>query len=400
MNYDIIGDIHGQADKLHALLQKLDYAQHNGVYQQANRVAIFVGDFIDRGLQQKEVINIVRPMIDAGKALAVMGNHEFNAICYHSSSPTNPDQYLRKHSENNIKQHQNFLNEYPHGNSETNELITWFKTLPLFLEIESEFRVIHACWDDEIIDLLKDKNYINQNNCLKPELYPQASEKGHELYQAIETLLKGKELALPEGLSFMDNDGNKRHEIRIKWWLNNANSFQQAAVHKIDALTRQAEIKITENTYWPGYSETNKPVFFGHYWFTGDTFPLAKNVVCLDYSAAAKGPLVSYSWDHPHDLQGKYFTQSTTDKVNSIDSPDFSVEDIKQAYQSTSNIDSFKQSELCGCFYCLSTFKKEEVTEFNQGIWCPRCGIDSVLSSGSGYSINRTFLAAMKQYYF
>ena len=113
MNYEIIGDIHGNADKLVQLLEKLGYSQVNGTHQQVGHQAIFVGDFIDRGPQQKAVIEIVRPMIDSRKALAVMGNHEFNAICYHTANTENPGEYLRSHKRKNTEQHQEFLDEYP-----------------------------------------------------------------------------------------------------------------------------------------------------------------------------------------------------------------------------------------------------------------------------------------------
>lgn len=139
MNYDIIGDIHGHADQLVHLLEKLGYSQENGIYQQAGHQAIFVGDFIDRGAQQKAVIEIVRPMLDRNKALAVMGNHEFNAIYYHTENSEKPGCYLRSHTKDNMRQHQAFLKEYPLAVAETNELIEWFKTLPLFLELD-DFR--------------------------------------------------------------------------------------------------------------------------------------------------------------------------------------------------------------------------------------------------------------------
>ena len=46
---DIIGDIHGHADKLVRLLLQLGYKNIDGVYQHSDRKAVFVGDFIDRG---------------------------------------------------------------------------------------------------------------------------------------------------------------------------------------------------------------------------------------------------------------------------------------------------------------------------------------------------------------
>jgi hypothetical protein len=78
--YDLVGDIHGHADALHRLLHKLDYTEVKGVFRHPQRDMIFVGDFIDRGPQQREVLRIARAMCEAGVASAVMGNHEFNAI--------------------------------------------------------------------------------------------------------------------------------------------------------------------------------------------------------------------------------------------------------------------------------------------------------------------------------
>ena len=80
--YDLIGDIHGHASELVNLLAALGYSKHKGVYKHPERQAIFLGDFIDRGPQIRETLEIVRPMIDSGFALSVMGNHELNALAY------------------------------------------------------------------------------------------------------------------------------------------------------------------------------------------------------------------------------------------------------------------------------------------------------------------------------
>ena len=58
----------------------LDYVEIEGIFRHPVRQMIFVGDFIDRGPQQPEVLQIARSMCEAGVAKAVMGNHEFNAI--------------------------------------------------------------------------------------------------------------------------------------------------------------------------------------------------------------------------------------------------------------------------------------------------------------------------------
>ena len=70
MNYDIIGDIHGYADALEALLGHLGYSQTGGAWRHPGRQALFVGDFIDRGTKQRESVDLVRGMVDAGTAQA------------------------------------------------------------------------------------------------------------------------------------------------------------------------------------------------------------------------------------------------------------------------------------------------------------------------------------------
>jgi len=310
MNYDIIGDIHGQADQLISLLTNLGYQQVSGVYQKTNHQAIFVGDFIDRGKQQKEVINIVRPMVESQAALAVMGNHEFNAICYHSYEPNNT-QYLRKHTDKNTNQHKAFLNDYPLGDPETEGVINWFKSLPLFLELDSQFRIIHACWDQQIIEYLVCNNYLNSNHSLKVEFFPLAAQKGHALFDALEIILKGKEIKLPARQSFLDKDNNTRHEIRIKWWQNNLKTYQQASVMDIPSLTSQADILLPSEAKLLSYPCNEIPVFFGHYWFTGELRCISDNAVCVDYSAVEYGDLVAYCWrENSYQLQNDCFMKS------------------------------------------------------------------------------------------
>ena len=73
---DVIGDVHGEHDALTRLLTELGYAESSGAWRHPERTAVFVGDLIDRGPQQVEVVNLVRSMQDAGTALVAMGNHE------------------------------------------------------------------------------------------------------------------------------------------------------------------------------------------------------------------------------------------------------------------------------------------------------------------------------------
>lgn len=71
--FDIIGDIHGCAAELEALLGKLGYA--DGVHPEG-RTAVFVGDLVDRGPDSPGVLRRVMAMVKSGNALCVPGNHE------------------------------------------------------------------------------------------------------------------------------------------------------------------------------------------------------------------------------------------------------------------------------------------------------------------------------------
>lgn len=54
----------------------------------------FLGDFIDRGPQMRQVLEIVRPMIEEGYTQTVMGNHELNALACHAENQDLPGEYL------------------------------------------------------------------------------------------------------------------------------------------------------------------------------------------------------------------------------------------------------------------------------------------------------------------
>ncbi|NEE04821.1 polynucleotide kinase-phosphatase [Streptomyces sp. SID7499] len=71
--FDIIGDIHGCAAELEALLGKLGYV--DGVHPEG-RTAVFVGDLVDRGPDSPGVLRRVMAMVKSGNALCVPGNHE------------------------------------------------------------------------------------------------------------------------------------------------------------------------------------------------------------------------------------------------------------------------------------------------------------------------------------
>lgn len=81
--FDIIGDIHGCADELEALLGKLGYRRADQSWDHSHddgRRAIFLGDIVDRGPRILDSCQIVRSMVEAGHALCVPGNHDMKLV--------------------------------------------------------------------------------------------------------------------------------------------------------------------------------------------------------------------------------------------------------------------------------------------------------------------------------
>ena len=302
MHYDIIGDVHGEYDTLVSLLRELSYEEKAGVWQHADRKVIFLGDFIDRAPKQKAVLDLVIPMVKAGHALAVMGNHEFNALAFHTQT-ADGRAWLRPRNNKNIKQHIAFLNEYLGEPELLEQALDFFRSLPMWLELDG-LRIIHACWDQTIIDRLNKKH---AGPALTPELLALASTKGTTEYDDVETLLKGKEQPLPKGRSFNDKDGNRREAIRVKWWDKDAVSYQDAYLGP-EAARSSIPDQPTNGAHLIEYANESPPVVLGHYWMTGEPVPLASNVACVDYSVAREGgKLVAYQWQGEQTLIPEHF---------------------------------------------------------------------------------------------
>lgn len=309
--YDIIGDIHGYASKLKALLTRLGYEQKSGIWQHAERMAIFVGDFVDRGPEQVQTVTMVKDMVDHGHALAVMGNHEINAIAWMTPDPIATENYMRIHSNKNYKQHREFLEQVNEGSELHYLMIEWFKSLPLYLELD-RLRVVHACWHEPSLQNLVP--ILDDHKCVKQEHWVDLLRKGTAMYEAGETLLKGLEIDLPHGNGFLDKDKNPRNQIRTRWWLTYEHiTYRNLAIVPPDVLEQIPHDPVQADVM-PGYVG-DKLMFVGHYWMSGTPAPLSEHVACVDYSVAAEntdnkthqGKLCAYRYDGETELCAENF---------------------------------------------------------------------------------------------
>ena len=145
---DIVGDVHGEIDALHNLLNHLGYGE-NGVHPGGRRL-VFLGDLIDRGPDSPAVIDLVARCVEAGNAQCVMGNHELNIL-----------RNERKHGNHWFFGEPEALAKAgpitPQKVADENtrkRILSFCRPLPLALERDA-LRIVHACWRQDAIALVR-----------------------------------------------------------------------------------------------------------------------------------------------------------------------------------------------------------------------------------------------------
>ncbi|MCP5559974.1 MAG: metallophosphoesterase [Verrucomicrobiaceae bacterium] len=292
--YDLIGDIHGQHGKLVGLLEAMGYQQRGSGLRASwqhpeGRKVIFLGDYIDRGPTIRETLHTVRAMVDAGEALAIMGNHEYNAVA--AETPDGKGDFLRPEKVNRGGQLET-KRQFAGFEAEWEEWKQWMKHLPMYLDL-GDLRAVHACWDAAKIASLDGLTIAD------PDFLVRSATRSTWEYLAVEAVLKGPELRMPEGNLFYDKEGIGRQTVRVRWWdLPAQGRISHVAMPEpFDAPGdfRPEDLKNVAN-----YGKDQPPVFIGHYWLrpTWERQPLTTNIACLDYSAAfGDNALTAYRWN-------------------------------------------------------------------------------------------------------
>jgi hypothetical protein len=295
--YDVIGDVHGQGVMLHTLLRRLGYTPRGGVWRApAGRQAVFVGDLIDRGPQQLEVLNTVRGMVDAGQARMVLGNHEFNAMAFAVRNPDSGD-FLRLRSAKNRRQHQAFLDAVDLDSTLHQEWVEWLRTQPMALDLGG-LRVVHAWWDAAAVQTVQAARGGPEGRLDDALLRRCFSDPA--LKAARKRLTCGVEWDLPAGSGICDKEGHSHGEARLAVWRHWAKSLREMALVPAGQEDAVPDIPVPpEHRLGP---VDGVPILFGHHWFAGPVKVETPKVACLDWSAAKGGPLVAYRWDGEHTL--------------------------------------------------------------------------------------------------
>ncbi len=305
MGYDIIGDVHGCYDALTELLEKLGYRFQQGSYRHPQRKAVFLGDLVDRGPKIRETLQLVYEMVSRGDAWVVLGNHELNVIKFHTESRESGKGYLRERNQRHASQIKETLDQFADYQDELAYFIDWFKTLPLFLSFD-DFRVAHACWDQPLIE-----EYLGryQSPQINEDVLHRSMDLSSTEFRLVNRLTRGTSMLLPDNASIQGSDGLQRRNFRTKFWLENPGTYGEV-IFQPDPLPHRIHdrrLSDEDRQRLVYYSESEPPLFVGHYWRHGTPDLISQNIACLDYSAVYGGKLVAYQMNGPGQLDAENF---------------------------------------------------------------------------------------------
>lgn len=166
-------------------------------------------------------------------------------------------------------------------------MLDWFATRPLLIERDG-LRAVHAAWSEPTVAALR--THLPDLR-LGAEALVRSADRADLLYALVEEVAKGPETRPPPGFSFHDKDGAERKKVRLSWWRGDAATWREVAMSVPDLE------RLPDHVRAHTYAADAPPVFFGHYWLTGDPELQAPNALCLDHSAGKGGPLVTCSFE-------------------------------------------------------------------------------------------------------
>jgi hypothetical protein len=301
---DVVGDVHGELDALLALLAHLGYDAQGG--HPDGRHLVFVGDLCDRGPDSPGVIALVQRLVESGRALVTLGNHEINLL--RGDRKDGNDWFWSEYGTRDAK-----YEPRAHLPAERRDaVITFLRRLPLVLE-RADLRVVHAAWDVAAIAQLRaaDPALSRVDHFRRWDADAEAliaargiGEAARLEYQEYRERLVDPRQAVPMLVATAQADETRQmaNPIRVV-----TSGIERAAARPFFASGHWRFVERIR--WWDEYTE-DVPVLVGHYWrqfarvdraslgkteenlFT-DLAPTAwhglqRNVFCIDFSVGGR----------------------------------------------------------------------------------------------------------------
>lgn len=287
---DIFSDVHGRIEMFRALQKQRGYDDH-GWHPDGYKI-LLVGDIPDgtSSEEQRETIDYLMDLSARGNLVSYLGNHEFNSIAYATEGQ---DGYIRAHTDDNYGYQREFLEAFPFGSQGHTDVVSWFKTFPLYGR-KSGYNIVHACWSENAIDVCSP--YLNEDHSLTEDAYQQfdLKEKG-PVFDALRLMLWGPTYYLPEGILIEDSRGRPIDYSRFGWWNDEEVPAEQVFFKGPSFLPKLPEgekdkiSKLRRDFHYAGQNV----VFIGHYCMPYQPGILSPKVACLDF----RGHMTAYRWE-------------------------------------------------------------------------------------------------------
>ncbi|MEZ5562168.1 MAG: metallophosphoesterase [Gammaproteobacteria bacterium] len=262
---DIVGDVHGELDALHALLQQLGYGA-DGQHREGRHL-VFVGDLCDRGPDSPGVIELVQTLIAGGRAQCVLGNHELSVL-RGVRKAGNGWFFARNHDQDGGR--------YPDCRGATGAQREGFPaflaSLPLTLSRE-DLRVVHAAWHPASLLALAAESGRQPLTDIYREYHrragqwaqdPEVSRSLAEEHEQWGTAMTDEQARMP----LLPATGRMNEHFQM-------NNPIRVLTSGVERLARQpfyatGKWRMVDRVAWWHDYRDEVPVIFGHYWRWSD----------------------------------------------------------------------------------------------------------------------------------
>lgn len=212
MAHYVMSDIHGEANRFHAMLEKIQFSSKDTLY--------ILGDVIDRG---PDGISLLKTIMGMPNAIMLLGNHEYMMLQY--MSPTASETDIRRWNRNGNAP--TLAAYHCLDNPEQQKILCFLKTLPTHLKIEvngSKFYLVHGFPGENVHDEVWGRPTMETPNPVPdfqliightPVQYL-IEDAQEQINFEIEIESKGEHLHVTHAPGFIDIDCGCGHNMPIK----------------------------------------------------------------------------------------------------------------------------------------------------------------------------------------
>lgn len=212
MAHYVMSDIHGEADRFHAMLEKIPVSSGDTLY--------ILGDVIDRG---PEGIGLLREIMAMPNAVMLLGNHEYMLLQYMSPDATDADirRWNRNGNAPTLAAYRRLERE------EQQELLHFLRTRPIHLEVEvngRRFYLVHGFPGENVHDQVWGRPTMQTPNPIAncqliighTPVLSLIQDDVQQMRYAMELESRGAHLEVFRGPGFLDIDCGCGHRLPIK----------------------------------------------------------------------------------------------------------------------------------------------------------------------------------------